>query len=238
MNKELAKQLSQSVRDFYEKQGDWFATTRGKILPEQEFVSSYIKAGMTIVDVGAGNGRLAKILPEGVNYIGIEPSDTLRMIANNPTSPPRFLVPGSLPTIPLPNQIVDGTVCLAVLHHIPTQESRLTSVAELIRITKPGGIILATSWLHNPHGNEVIAIKEGEPGDYWMPWHGPDGQALRYVHFMQPDEWRTLWTHPALDIIQIGMHSKQDWTNDESQALNWRVIARRRYEQNSNTCIM
>ncbi len=220
MNHDLAKQLQENVCAFYEQHGAWFATTRGKILPEQAFVATYIKPGMTVVDVGAGNGRLAKLLPEGVVYIGVEPSEALRGGGS--------MVDGSLPTIPLPDQTADVTACLAVLHHIPTQETRCASVEDLIRITKPGGIILATSWLQNPHGDATTSVANGEPGDCWMPWDGPDGQALRYVHFMQPGEWEMLWTHPALEIIQIGMHGKRDWTYDVSEALNWRVVARRR----------
>lgn len=220
MNHDLAKQLQENVRAFYEQHGAWFATTRGKILPEQAFVSTYVKPGMTVVDVGAGNGRLAKLLPEGVTYIGVEPSEALRGGGS--------MVDGSLPTIPLPDQTANVATCLAVFHHIPTQETRRASIEGLIRITKPGGIILATSWLQNPHGDVTTIVTNGEPGDCWMPWDGPDGQALRYVHFMQPSEWEMLWTHPALEIIQIGMHGKRDWTDDVSEALNWRVIARRR----------
>lgn len=227
MNTDLAKQLTEQVRAFYENHGAWFATTRNKLIPEQGFVSAYIQPGMTVVDVGAGNGRLAKILPEGVTYVGVEPSDTLRG-AGLKTAPTTSIVAGQLPDLPLPDQTADATTCLAVLHHIPTHDARRASVEELIRITKPGGIILATSWLQNPHGDATTVIEDGESGDRWMPWDGPDGQALRYVHFMQPGEWTGLWMHPALEIIQIGMHGKRDWTDDVSEALNWRVIARRR----------
>jgi SAM-dependent methyltransferase len=224
MNTDLAKQLSEQVRAFYEEHGAWFATTRNKLMPEQGFVSAYIRPGMTIADVGAGNGRLAKILPEGVTYIGVEPSETLRTGSGFTER----MLAGQLPHLPLPDHTADVTACLAVLHHIATREGRRASVEELVRITKPDGIILATSWLQNPHGDETATIEGGEPGDRWMPWDGPDGQALRYVHFMQPGEWAELWMHPALEIIQIGMHGKRDWTNDPGEALNWRVIARRR----------
>lgn len=221
MNTDLAKQLSQNVQDFYQNHGAWFATTRGKIIPEQPFVSEYIHAGMTIVDVGAGNGRFANLLPTNTTYIGIEPSETLR-------TPP--LIPGSLPSLPLPDSISDVTVCLATLHHIPTNKTRRASVEELIRITKPGGIILATSWLKNPNKHQTTAIPDGEPGDVFMSWQGPipEERGERYVHFMQPGEWQELWSHPNLELIHLGMFGKKHWTNDEKEALNWRVIAKRR----------
>lgn len=240
MNTDLAKALSSNVQDFYEQHGAWFATTRGKIIPEQPFISSYIQAGMTVVDVGAGNGRFAKLLPPDVTYIGIEPSQTLRNSARaelglsisqrTKLSSALNLIAGSLPSLPLADAISDVTVCLATLHHIPTQETRRASIDELIRITKPGGIILATSWLRNPHNLATTDIANAEPGDIWMPWQGLEekDKGQRYVHFMQPGEWQDLWTHPSLELIQIGMYGKKDWTEDEEDALNWRVIAKRR----------
>jgi SAM-dependent methyltransferase len=221
MNSDLAKQLENSIRDFYAQEGAWFATTRGKIIPEAEFVEEYVRPGMTVVDVGAGNGRFAKLLPKNVTYIGVEPSDSLRR-----TAP---LVPGSLPRLPLPDRTADVTVCLAVLHHIPSVETRRASVVELVRVTRPGGIILSTSWLRNPHHQLTYPVPDGECGDVWMPWTAPDGHtSQRFVHFMQVDEWNNLWTHPKLEIIKLGMFGKKDWTEHPTGALNWRVIARRR----------
>ncbi len=230
MNTDLAKALSSNVQDFYEQHGAWFATTRGKIIPEQPFISSYIQAGMTVVDVGAGNARFAKLLPPDVTYIGIEPSQALRDSASHIQAPTSRLLPGSLPSLPLPDAVSDVTVCLATLHHIPTQETRRASIEELVRITKPGGIILATSWLRNPHNLTTAEIADAEPGDIWMPWQGlsEKEKGQRYVHFMQPNEWQNLWTHRSLEVVQIGMYGKKDWTDDEQEALNWRVIAKRR----------
>jgi ubiquinone/menaquinone biosynthesis C-methylase UbiE len=224
MNTDLAKTLSANVQDFYEQHGAWFATTRGKVIPEQAFVSSYIQSGMTVVDVGAGNGRFATLLPQDVVYIGIEPSETLRNSAQ------LALLPGHLPSLPLPDATSDVTVCLATLHHIPTTETRRASIEELIRVTKPGGIILATSWLRNPHNLTTTEITGAEPGDIWMPWQGLEekDKGQRYVHFMQPGEWSDLWSHPKLELVQIGMYGKKDWTDNEQEALNWRVIAKRR----------
>lgn len=232
MNHELAKQLQDNVHRFYEEQGAWFATTRGKLMPEQTFVSEHIRPGMTVADVGAGNGRFAKLLPKNIHYIGIEPSETLRRSTSLLEPPSLSLIPGSLPHLPLPDQRVDVTVCLAVLHHIPSDIERQKAVQELVRITKPRGTILATSWLRNPHELETQPIKDGEKGDVWMPWTSPEGKiSPRFVHFMQDKEWEHLWNHADLEIIQIGMHGKQNWTDNPSLALNWRVIARRKVDE-------
>ena len=70
MNDDLAKQLRERVQEFYETHGSAFSSTRTFIWKEEEIIAKRLTAGMTIVDVGAGNGRFARLLPEGAHYIG------------------------------------------------------------------------------------------------------------------------------------------------------------------------
>lgn len=80
MKHDFANSFAQSVAKFYEDHGAAFAATRGSAWAELERAATLIKPGMTVVDVGAGNGRFSKLLPEGVTYIGVEPSSTLRAV--------------------------------------------------------------------------------------------------------------------------------------------------------------
>lgn len=228
MHDDLAKQLSQKSASFYEECGTAFSQTRHYTWNEEKVISALIKPGMTIVDVGAGNGRFARTLSDqSVTYIGLEPSASLRGCAE----PTLDMRPGALPRLPLAEGLADLTVCLAVLHHIPTREERQAAVSELIRITKPGGIIAATSWyLHRnsrAEAEEYSSIVGGDPGDYWVPWNAEGKQAQRYVHQMQPQEWEALWNRPEVRIQKIGLFGKTDWVEKEEEARNWFVIANR-----------
>ena len=40
----------------------------------------------------------------------------------------------------------DVTLCIAVLHHLATAERRLEGLKELVRITRPGGLVLVYVW--------------------------------------------------------------------------------------------
>jgi len=160
-----AKTIRESVAKFYEKHGAAFARTRQFTWAEEKLITKRIQSGMTVVDVGAGNGRFAKRLPlirgtEGVSdgirkhlplpllkeagcsYIGIEPSATLRNTADKNLD----MREGALPRLKLDDKIADVTVCLAVFHHLGSEEERKASVEELIRITKKGGLIAASAW--------------------------------------------------------------------------------------------
>ncbi len=199
MDKHLAKDLAQSVADFYEKHGDAFSRTRHQHWDVFDLIHAACKPGMTLVDVGAGNGRLADFLPKDINYVGIEPSSTLR--GNNPK-----LIEGRLPNLSSQGNAADLTVCLAVFHHIPVIDQR-AAVDELIRITKIGGQIVATTWHLTADAYEPV--QKGESGDIWIEWKAEGADTKRFVHLFTDEEWKNLWTHPCLAIEHIGFDKNQ-----------------------------
>jgi len=251
MTDDLAKDLQASVRDFYERCAASFSRTRSHLVwPEEKIVAAKIKPGMTVVDVGAGNGRFAHVLPlNSIRYIGFEPSAGLRRSSvgtRHASTPPGGaakdidLRPGELPNISIDDATADVTVCFAVFHHIPGAENRKRAVDELIRITKPGGIIAATSWnptrlkpsetpltplIRGGHGSDLPppfargggneGVSGGDPGDVWVPWTSGNESGKRYVHLMEENEWTELWTRPELTIETITKNQ------------NWFVIVRK-----------
>ncbi|MDO8584228.1 MAG: class I SAM-dependent methyltransferase [bacterium] len=237
MNKDSAKDLAQSVNEFYETHGAAFGRTRGFVWAEEKLVAERIQPGMTVLDVGAGNGRFARLLPAGVTYIGFEPSSTLRESSNLPLCHSREggnLAPtditihdlrdGSLPHLPIPDATADVTVCFAVFHHL-TQNERKASVEELLRITKSGGLIAASAWIVPMKKTEPV--EGGEQNDRWMHWRAEGAEAKRYVHLFDAAEWNALWTRSDIIIEKIGMFGKEDWTDDLQTARNWFVLARK-----------
>lgn len=185
MDNHLAKDLAQNVADFYEKHGDAFSRTRHQHWDVFDLIHAACKPGMTLIDVGAGNGRLADFLPKEIDYIGIEPSSSLR--GNNTK-----LTEGRLPLLPTKDDSSDITVCLAVFHHIPAEDQK-AAVDELIRITKNGGLIVATAW--------HLSL---EPGNHMIDWKAEGADAKRFVYIFSDEEWRTLWIHPCLSVEQVG----------------------------------
>jgi tRNA (uracil-5-)-methyltransferase TRM9 len=224
MTPELAKELTDSIRVFYEDVGAAFARTRGFVKTEEASIAERIKPGMTVADIGAGNGRFAKLVPEGATYIGIEPSDALRQSAAKNLD----LRPGDLSHLPIPDAISDVTVCFAVLQHLPGEAMREQAIDELVRITKPGGLIAVHSWFRVLPDPQISPVEDGDPGDMWITWKAEGADTKRYVHLMQPEEWNKLWSREELVIERIGLFGKKDWTEDPGEARKWLVIARRK----------
>jgi ubiquinone/menaquinone biosynthesis C-methylase UbiE len=226
MNDDLAKQLRERVQEFYETHGAAFSSTRTFVWKEEEIIAKRIETGMTVVDVGAGNGRFARLLPEGTVYIGFEPSSALRQSAD-----PRFdLRSGGFPHIPIPDESADVTTCFAVIQHLPTIHERQAAARELIRLTKSGGLIAVTSWHPTSEFTKrtIEPIPSADPGDLWVNWRAEITDAKRYIHDFSFEEWKTLWDHPELEIEHCGLFGKEDWTDTLEEGRNWFVIARKK----------
>ncbi len=225
MTTELAKQLREGVQTFYEAQGTAFSETRAFVWKEEALVAERILPGMTVADIGAGNGRFARLLPKGVTYVGVEPSESLRNCALGSID----LRAGGFPNIPLEEDFADVTTCFAVIQHLPTTEERRQAVSELIRITKPGALLAATSWHPLPEMTKqtITPLTNGEEGDVWVSWNAQGVQAQRYIHDMSFKEWAELWNRPELLIEKVGLFGRSDWTEELSQGRNWFVLAKK-----------
>lgn len=212
--------LRQSVADFYDQYGASFAATRQGHWSGFDLVRPFLQPGKLVVDIGAGNGRLAHVLPTDVPYLGIEPSASFRAAAQAET----LLIPGGFPQLPVHDAISFLTCCFAVFQHVPPEDSAICR-DELLRITAPMCRIIVTSWLPSFDGMEKI------PGrmdvERWIPWKAETHIGQRYVHCPSLVDWETLWRVPGIDIERIGYLDEQGWTETREQARNLCVIARK-----------
>ena len=98
--------------------------------------------GDSIVDCGAGTGELVMELSnryrsQGVSVVGIEYVEEARRLAKERKG--IDLIEGSILELPLKDATSQVTIALDVLEHV---ENDKLAFSELLRITKPGGIII------------------------------------------------------------------------------------------------
>lgn len=224
MQKEVMRKLEQEVTDFYETQGKNFSQTRQANWPIFKLLERDLKTGSTVVDVGCGNGRLLNALPQHVNYIGIDPSNSLltearKKFGNRPDT--SFAI-GSLPKINLADETADAVVSIAVLHHIPSNEQRRASLGEMLRVLKPGGLLICSVWnlragrFFNKNSFlhawlRTSGVKGGESGDMYVPWKMQGADAKRYVHAFTLKEWKELFDARKWNIQEIGPYDNLGW---------------------------
>jgi SAM-dependent methyltransferase len=95
----------------------------------------YVQPGMTVLDVGVGTGRLLSHFPEARRY-GIDIS--INYVQRLVDSGAKVAV-GNLEELPYVDGAFDVVFCTDVLEHV---ENILFAARELVRVTKPGGILI------------------------------------------------------------------------------------------------
>ena len=224
MQNSIKSKLLREVKYFYEKEGRAFSCTRSYSWPLMDLFKKYLKSGDTLLDIGAGNGRLIESLSKDVNYIGIEPSLALRESAEKLYGDHNNfkMFEGSFPRVKVDDGLADILSCIAVFHHLPSRELREESVNELYRLLKKDGIAIVTvwnlrskkffSWNNFWHAwLRIPGVENGDWGDYYVSWKSTGKIEDRYVHAFTLKEFKKLFKKKNWDVLNIGAYDKKGW---------------------------
>ena len=167
--------------DFYEKYAKEFSISRANIWDGMKKIREYIKDDDKVLDVGSGNGRIAKLFSKN-QYTGIDSSSALLKEAKLKNKEYIFLKKNILDD----NWYIDlgkfdVVLLIAVLHHIPSKNQRITLFKNFKKILNKNGKIIFSTWDFDIKDN----MKDLSNGDFLVPF---DNKALRYVHKFSDDE--------------------------------------------------
>ena len=217
MDLDTAARLIELNRDFYNRFGRPFSATRQRIQPGVRRVLGLLKGDENILDLGCGNGELARELAKRGQrglYLGVDFSlpllqeaETLpegfyaRFVQADLTSPSLMEVIASsrkVGTRQFPRKAkFDIVFCFAVLHHIPSHELRLNLLRIVPHLLKEDGLFIHSNWQFlnseklrariRPWEAAEIPTSEVDAGDYLLDWRS-GGKGLRYVHHFDEKE--------------------------------------------------
>jgi SAM-dependent methyltransferase len=95
-----------------------------------------LRPDATVVDVGAGTGKLTRVLTRRYAQVcAVEPLDGMRGILERVVPEARALA-GRAEAIPLPDASVDGAFAAQAFHWFANDEA----IAEFARVLRPGGV--------------------------------------------------------------------------------------------------
>jgi SAM-dependent methyltransferase len=119
---------------------------------------SEVKDGGAVLDVGSGTGALAFAVRDATTatrVLGIDltPEYVRHATSENRDARVRFEV-GDAEALRLPDAAFDRTISLLVLNFVTDRQRAL---AEMIRVTKPGGIVSSAVWDYG-HGMEMLRV--------------------------------------------------------------------------------
>jgi 2-polyprenyl-3-methyl-5-hydroxy-6-metoxy-1,4-benzoquinol methylase len=127
------------------------------------YIREHVPAGSTILDVGCGTGVLAeRLLREGYDVTGADPFAA--MLEHMKARDPRLKTVHALgQDLPFADGTFDCTYCVAVMHHIADPDDIRATLAEMCRVTRPGGYVLI--WDHNPRNPYWPLLMKRVPQD-------------------------------------------------------------------------
>ena len=163
--------------------------------------------GMAVLDAGCGSGRyMLHALRRGaarVTGVDLSPemlahaADALRGFGERDDERNRGgnqeasieLMAGSLDALPVADASTDATICGLVVGHVPDLRR---CVAELARVTRPGGLVLCSD-VH-PIGHALGWVRDFR--------HGGERYAVRHAQHLYRD-WHDACTAAGLRIEQV-----------------------------------
>lgn len=215
MDPGIAQRLISLNSGFYEHFGMDFSATRRRLQPGAMRVLKTLLGNEHILDLGCGNGELARTLARRGHrgsYLGLDFSVPLlqearqqikglsaEFLAADLTSRDWGKTINSLngndsSLTPSRFSII---LCLATLHHIPSRELRLQLVETARGFLEPNGQFILSNWQFlnsarlcarvQPWRQIGLDQKDVEDGDYLLDWRS-GGKGLRYVHHFSEAE--------------------------------------------------
>jgi SAM-dependent methyltransferase len=210
MDSTTAARLIALNQDFYTRFGDSFSATRHRIQPGVRRVLEMLKGDEHILDLGCGNGELARELAQRGHhgsYLGVDFS--LPLLRDAESQPEGFsaafqqadLTALESSTFNLHPSSFDLAFSFATLHHIPSMELRVNVLRTVHQLLKSDGLFIHSNWQFlnseklkariQPWAVAAISESDVDAGDYLLDWRS-GGAGLRYVHHFNEVELQDL----------------------------------------------
>ena len=215
----ITTQLLDLNRRFYTDYGRDFSATRGRLQTGVLRVIESLRGDESILDLGCGNGELARTLSRRGHhgsYLGLDFSLPLLNEAEREAFafPVQFMQADLVSSdwdVETRNDMFDIVFSFAVLHHIPSSELRLQIIQKIHEHLKPDGKFIHSNWqfLNSQRLKariqpwESIGLKQTDvdANDYLLDWRR-GGKGLRYVHQFDESELADLAQASGFEIVE------------------------------------
>jgi trans-aconitate methyltransferase len=190
-----------------------------RALAAQFVAELHLPAEGDILDAGCGTGALSEALSArqpALRILGVDPSASYVAAAGLALPLARFRT-GDIQTLDLPDAGFDAALALLVLEFVPEPARAL---AELARVTRPGGLVAAAMW--DFFGGFPFLRLFADTAAAMLP----EAAAWRARHWANPigSPGRLAELFAEADLAEIGeydLHIRQNFANFEDWYSPW-----------------
>lgn len=226
---ERARALIRNVIETYEAIAEGFSATRRS--PWIEMLKPLGDVfGKLVLDVGCGNGRhLLELAKRASIAVGIDPSRNLirtvrtRINKLGLTNRAMVVIADAL-FMPFRRASFDNIICIAVVHHIPTEKLRQKAIIEMAETLRSNGLAIISSWYRWQRGLIFRVLKGAlmklvgevfEFGDTYIPWSSRGKKYKRFYHLFTLKEMKNLLSSSQLEIrdLRLVAIGSKRWVN-------------------------
>ncbi len=256
MNDSVAENLLSFTSEGYKTVSEAFSTTRRFSWDDCTPLQWIVKDGMSVLDVGCGNGRLVELLKnKDIEYTGIDLNQYFVQIAQEKFGAKnRNFYQGDILTLnevsEIANRAFDVVFSIAVLHHLPSRQMRLNALQKMHDRMSSNGTLFLTSWnlwrltvkeksvwkyalersLLDPksYGREFdIDYKDLSWRDLMTTWKSGSIRAPLYYYSFRCSELTRLCVQAGFDVVDC-YYSRKGYRAHWWDATNMCLIARRK----------
>jgi SAM-dependent methyltransferase len=223
MHADVAAKLIELNREFYQTFGRAFSEKRQRLQPGVRRVLDSLDGSERILDLGCGNGEVARELAQRGHrgaYLGLDFSlPLLNEAERRPAGLTVKFLQADLTSVDWASSLstlhFSLITCFAVLHHIPSESLRLNLLNKVHVLLAPDGKFILSNWQFlnsdkwrkriQPWERIGLSASDVDEGDYLLDWrHG--GEGLRYVHCFSEDELISLAAQSGF-VVQGTFHA-------------------------------
>jgi tRNA (uracil-5-)-methyltransferase TRM9 len=221
VDSKITAQIIALNSEFYQTFANQFSTTRMRLQPGVIRILEDLSPDENILDLGCGNGELARELirwgHRGV-YMGVDFSQELLDLARRGVAGHAnfHFAQADLSDSAWPSQLIilhsqfAMITAFATLHHLPGRDLHLQILKNVRSLLQTEGRFVHSNWQFlnseklrvriQPWSEIGLTDADIDPGDYLLDWR-QGGRGLRYVHHFSTAELATLADETGFEII-------------------------------------